>query len=77
MHTLTFKGNPIEAHQTYQGLEIIITYWQPDKFDIGYYFWYIRNSDLEILADNSKNCGCDNLQSAATEARFAIDNLVQ
>ena len=73
---LTFKSCPIEAQENYEGLEIIVTYCQPSRYDVGSYFWYIRNSDLEIISDNSKGYGERCVEDAIAEAKFAIEQLI-
>jgi len=74
--TLTFKGCPIEAQENCEGFEIIVTYCQPDPYDVGHYFYYVRNSDLEILADNSHGYGEDNISSAIAQAKHTIENFL-
>lgn len=73
---LTFKGCPIEAQENHEGLEIIITYCQPDPYDIGHYFYYIRNSDLEILADNYKGYGERTVEDALAVAKFSVEQII-
>lgn len=74
--TLTFKNNPIEAQENYEGFEIIITYCQPDSYDVGCYFYYIRNANLEILADNSKGYGENSIDGALAQAKRTIEELM-
>ncbi|MCC5638723.1 hypothetical protein LC593_23390 [Nostoc sp. CHAB 5844] len=74
--TLTFKGHPIEAQESHEGFEIIVTYCQPDPCDVGHYFYYIRNTNLEILADNSKGYGEDSIDIAINRAKFTIEELI-
>lgn len=73
---LTFKNCPIEAQKNYEGFEIIVTYCQPNPYDLGSYFYYIRNSDLEILADNSKGYGERSIEDAIAQAKFTIEELM-
>ncbi|MBW4617215.1 MAG: hypothetical protein KME21_29070 [Desmonostoc vinosum HA7617-LM4] len=74
--TLTFKYNPIVVQKIYEGREVIITYCQPNPYDVGHYFWYVRNSDLEVLADNSKGYGCSTDEEAIATAILAVDELI-
>ncbi|MBD2503950.1 hypothetical protein [Anabaena azotica] len=71
--TLRFKGHPIEAQENYKGYEILVTYCQADRSEVGYYFYYIRNNQLQILEDNSKSCGEDSIKDAINKAKFIID----
>ncbi|YAF99437.1 MAG: hypothetical protein AB3A66_30280 (plasmid) [Nodularia sp. CChRGM 3473] len=74
MRTLTFKGHPITTQEKHEGFEIIVTYCQPDPYDLGCYFYYIRNSNLEIVDDNTKGHGEDSIDSAILKAKDIIEN---
>jgi hypothetical protein len=58
------------------GLSENNTYCQPNPCEVGHYFYYIRNSDLEILADNSKVYGEESIDSAIAQAKFTIEELI-
>lgn len=73
---LEFIGNTIEAHENHKGFEIIVTYYQPDPYDVGSYIYYIRNSSLELVVDSYKDrsYGEESLEKALIFARFTIEN---
>ncbi|BAT53796.1 hypothetical protein NOS3756_27590 [Nostoc sp. NIES-3756] len=73
--TLTYKGKPIHAHEIYGGYDIIVVR-SPMKVEgKERYLFYIRNSRLEVVCDNSTKYGDKCSEKSLRTAREYIDIL--
>ena len=62
----------VVAVQAYNDKMIIIkkmVSWDRDPL----YFWFICNSEKEVLSDNTKDCGEDSIEKAIAIAKSVID----